>query len=521
MKVATDSQIQNLDRKAIQDFGIPGIVLMENAGAGTVRALYDHFPDIRSRKVAIIAGPGNNGGDGFVIGRHLINRGVDVTALLVTAKEKVRGDARINLELYQKLRPIHEVHRQEDLLPLREQLGREGLVIDAILGTGLKSAVSGFFRETIDFINSLSVPVVAVDIPSGIEASSGKILGAAIRAKLTATFGIPKIGLLMHPGRSHTGKIEVVDISIPDYLVQEENIRVQLIELSDLACILKQRSADTHKGQCGHLLILAGSPGKTGAAAMVSEAALRSGAGLITLGIPSSLNAIMETKLTEVMTEPLPETTAQTMSIESWTKIQELMEGKKAVALGPGISTEPETMQVVNRIICNSPIPLIIDADGINALAENCALLKEASAPVLLTPHPGEMARLMKSSVQHIQEDRIGIAGRFATEHGVYLVLKGAQTIIADPGGEVYINPTGNPGLASGGTGDVLTGMIAGFVAQGYSLSEASRVGVYLHGYIADLLAEETGEIGLTATDLLARIPVTLKAVMFANGIAR
>jgi NAD(P)H-hydrate epimerase len=365
------------------------------------------------------------------------------------------------------------------------------------------------------------VPVVAVDIPSGIEASSGKILDAAICADLTVTFGLPKVGLLIHPGRSYTGKLEIVDISIPDFLVQEEHIFVELIEQSDVSRILRPRSVDAHKGNHGHLLILAGSRGKTGAAAMAAEAALRSGAGLITLGIPSSLNAIMEAKLTEVMTEPLEETTAQTMSVGSWPRIQELMEGKKAVALGPGISAEPETIKLVQHIVSNSSIPLIIDADGINALAENCALLKDASAPIVITPHPGEMARLLKSSVQSIQEDRIGIAERFAAEYGLYVVLKGSQTIIAEPGGDVCINPTGNPGLASGGTGDVLTGMIAGFAAQGYSLADACRVGVYLHGHIADVLAEETGEIGLTATDLLAEIPVTLKELMLANGIAR
>jgi NAD(P)H-hydrate epimerase len=358
-----------------------------------------------------------------------------------------------------------------------------------------------------------------VDIPSGIDASSGKVLGTAIRAILTVTFGLPKIGLMIHPGCAHTGKLEIVDISIPNYLVEEENIRVHLVERVDVARILKPRSPDAHKGHHGHLLVLAGSPGKTGAAAMASQAALRAGAGLITLGIPSSLNAVMEAKLTEVMTEPLPESTAGSMSMESWPKIQGLLEGKKAVALGPGISTNPETKDLIHRIIISSSAPLVIDADGITALAEDCALLKKATAPMILTPHPGEMARLLEASVQEVQDDRIGVAQGFAVKHGIYLVLKGAQTVIAEPDGDLYINSTGNSGLASGGTGDVLTGMIAGFVSQGYSLGEASRLGVYLHGYIADSIAAEQGEIGLTATDLLARIPVTLKTVMGSNAI--
>jgi NAD(P)H-hydrate epimerase len=254
---------------------------------------------------------------------------------------------------------------------------------------------------------------------------------------------------------------------------------------------------------------------------MASEAGLRTGAGLITLGIPSSLNAVMEAKLTEVMTEPLPENAAGTMSMESWPKIQALLEGKKAVALGPGISTNPETKDLIHRIIISSSAPLVIDADGITALAEDCALLKKATAPMVLTPHPGEMARLLEASVQEVQDDRIGVAQGFAVEHGIHLVLKGAQTVIAEPDGDLYINSTGNAGLASGGTGDVLTGMIAGFVSQGNSLGEACRLGVYLHGYIADSVAAEQGEIGLTATDLLTRIPVALKTVMGSNEIGR
>ncbi len=519
MKVATASQMQNLDRRAINDFGIPGIVLMENAGRGTVDAIYRHFPDIGSKKVIIFAGRGNNGGDGFVIGRHLINRGIEVNVFLLTNKEKVSGDARINLELYQKMGSLYELKSEEDLFNFKNLISQGGLIVDAILGTGLKSEVSGLYREVIHYINSLPIPVVAVDIPSGIDANTGKVLGIAIRADLTVTFGLPKIGLVIHPGLSLVGNLEVVDISIPDYLVEQEDIKVELLELKELAQLLKPRPENTHKGHYGHLLIVAGSVGKTGAAAMSSEAALYTGAGLITLAIPSSLNPIMEVKLTEVMTEPLPETSSQTLSVKSWPRIQELMEGKRAIALGPGISTHPETVEVVSHIVRESPVPMIIDADGINALAKEPALLKEAKSPVVLTPHPGEMARLLKTSIQSIQEDRIEVAKRFAQENGVYLVLKGARTVIAEPDGKVYINPTGNPGLASGGTGDVLTGMIAGFAVQGYSLSEACRLGVYLHGYIADIVAKETGEMGLTATDILTGIPLTLKEVMSLNEI--
>lgn len=510
MKVATASQMQNLDRRAIQEFGIPGVVLMENAGRATVEAMGRHFPDLGARKVIVFAGPGNNGGDGFVIGRHLLNRGVEVTALLLSAREKVSGDARTNLELYEKLRPLHEVHDFETLARYEEEISRAGLLVDAILGTGLKSEVTGFYREVISLLNRRPTPVVAVDIPSGLDATTGKVLGVAVEAELTVTFGLPKLGLVLTPGSDLTGTLEVADISIPRFLVEEEQIKVELLEAQELFSLLKPRRSDSHKGHYGHVLVIAGSVGKTGAAVMTSESALRIGAGLVTAAIPASLNPIMEVKLTEVMTEPLPETDAQSLSSSAWTRIQQLMEGKKVIALGPGISTHPETVALARQIVAGSTVPLVIDADGVNALAEEPHLLKEARVPVVLTPHPGEMARMVKCSIAEVQANRLETAQEFARRHQVVVVLKGARTIIADPEGHTFINPTGNPGLASGGTGDVLTGMIAGLASQGHSLMDASRLGVYLHGLIADRVAVTTGEMGLSAMDLVAGIARTL-----------
>jgi len=518
MKVVSAFQMKNLDRRAIEEFGIPGIVLMENAGRATIEVIDKYFPAMSMRKIIIIAGSGNNGGDGFVIGRHLLNRGVEVEAFLLGNKTKVSGHAKVNLELYQKMRPVQELHRQEDLMKFQTQRGDADLVIDAILGTGVNTDVRGLYRDIIDYINALPTPVVSVDIPSGIDASTGKIMGTAIYADLTVTFGLPKVGLLIHPGLDRVGILEVADISIPHYLVQEENIQVELLEAHELFPLLKQRDSNSHKGNYGHVLIIAGSVGKTGAAALSSDAALKIGAGLVTLGVPASLNPVMEVKLTEVMTEPLAETASQTLSTKSLPRIQELMEGKKVLALGPGISTHPETIAVVQHIIRNSGIPLIVDADGINALGQKPSVLQEAQCPIVLTPHPGEMSRLTGTSIEEVQDDRIGVAKKFAQEYGVVLVLKGARTIIAEPNGNIYINSTGNPGMASGGTGDVLTGMITGLVAQGYTISEASRLGVFLHGYIADEITAQRGEMGLTATDIINRIPLTLKEVMSENG---
>jgi len=518
MKVVSASQMRNLDQRAINEFGIPSIILMENAGRAAVDVIEKYFPKTKLKRVGIFAGAGNNGGDGLVIGRHLINRGVEVIAFLLNPKEKIKGDARINLELYEKLGPIDEVQSKEELFKFHSKIARCDLIVDAIFGTGLTSEIKGFYREVIEYINSLPIPVLSVDIPSGVDATTGKILGVAVQADFTVTFGLPKIGLVIYPGLNYVGILEVADISIPRYLVEEENISVELLEVEDIVSLLRPRDPNSHKGSYGHLLVIAGSVGKTGAAFMTSEAALKIGAGLVTLGIPTSLNPILEIKLTEVMTEPLPETPAQTLSLNSIPRIEELMEGKKALALGPGISTHPETISVVHHLIQTSSIPLIIDADGINAVAKNPAILKKAKSPLLLTPHPGEMARLIQTSVKEVQEDRIGVAKRFAQENGVVLVLKGARTVIAEPKGNIYINPTGNPNLASGGTGDVLTGMIAGLVSQGYSLSEASRLGVFLHGYIADELKEELGEIGMVATDIITRIPLTLKKLLFEYG---
>jgi len=519
MKVVSALQMKNLDRRAIEEFGIPGIVLMENAGRGTIEVIDKYFPAMSMKKIIVIAGSGNNGGDGFVIGRHLLNRGVEVEAFLLGHKAKVSGDAKVNMVLYQKLRPVKELHRQEDLMKFQTQIGDADLIIDAILGTGVNTEVRGLYRDIIDYINSLPTPVVSVDIPSGIDASTGKILGTAIYADLTVTFGLPKIGLLIHPGLDRVGILEVADISIPPYLVQEENIQVELLEAHKLFPLLKQRDSNSHKGNYGHVLIIAGSVGKTGAAAMSSDAALRIGAGLVTLGIPASLNPVMEVKLTEVMTEPLAETDSQTLSTKSLPRIQELIEGKEVLALGPGISTHSETIAIVQHIIRNSRTSLIVDADGINALGKKPSVLHEAQCPIILTPHPGEMARITGTSIKEVQDDRIGVAKKFAQEYGVVLVLKGARTIIAEPNGNVYINCTGNPGMASGGIGDVLTGMIAGLVAQGYTISEASRLGVFLHGYIADEITDQRGEVGLTATDIINRIPLSLKEVMSENGV--
>ncbi|MDO9124434.1 MAG: NAD(P)H-hydrate epimerase, partial [Deltaproteobacteria bacterium] len=364
MKVATAEQMQELDRKAIETYRIPGIILMENAGRGATEAILTSFPDLRKKRVVIIAGKGNNGGDGFVIARHLMNRGIPVKVILLTDPKSLRGDAETNhYILYRMKGEIIPVPSSKDYQKVKRDVEKADLLIDAIFGTGLDAEVRGYYREVIDHLNTLHKPIVAIDIPSGLNANTGKPLGAAIRATLTVTFGLPKVGLLISPGTDYAGTLKVIDIGIPKNLVEEEKIQSHLLEEEEIRPFLSTpRPPDTHKGDYGHLLVIAGSVGKTGAAAMVCEAALRMGAGLVTLAIPKSLNAIMEMKLTEVMTEPMPETPKQTLSLRAFNSILRLCENKKAVVIGPGLGTFKETQLLIHKLIKTIALPIIIDA---------------------------------------------------------------------------------------------------------------------------------------------------------------
>jgi NAD(P)H-hydrate epimerase len=513
MKVATAEQMQELDRKAIETYRIPGIVLMENAGRGATEAILNAFPDIRNMNVAIIAGKGNNGGDGFVIARYLLNQGVSVKVFLLADPKAPRGDAETNLHILTRMKgEVISVPSSKDFQKMKKDCEKFDLLIDAIFGTGLDAEVRGYYREAINHLNTLQKPIVAIDIPSGLDADTGKPLGTAIRASLTITFGLPKAGLLISPGLDYVGELKVIDISFPRNLIEEEKIQTHLLEEGEIRRWLSiPRYGDTHKGDYGHLLVLAGSVGKTGAAAMTCEAALKMGAGLVTLGIPKSLNSIMEVKLTEVMTQPLPETPQQTLSLRGLNAILRLCENKKGVVIGPGIGRVKETQSLILKLVKTLNLPIIIDADGLTALATQPKIFPPTNRSLILTPHPGEMATLTRSTVKEIQGDRIGVSRNFSKSHHVYLVLKGHRTVIATPQGEVFINPTGNPGMASGGTGDVLTGMIGGLICQGLGILTSLQIAVYLHGLAGDRVASEKGEKSLVATDIIEKIPDLLQ----------
>jgi ADP-dependent NAD(P)H-hydrate dehydratase / NAD(P)H-hydrate epimerase len=516
MFLVTANQIQDMDKKTIESFGIPGLVLMESAGRGAFDVLLKKFIDIQTKKIAVLAGRGNNGGDGFVIARYLMEKGIHVTIFLLSLKQKVTGDAKINMSLAQKLCDrshtcsIIEIPDGDTFKEQKGSILLHDLFIDAILGTGLNSKVRGFFKDAIELINSSPKPVFSVDIPSGLNSDTGQALGVAVKADATATFAFAKAGHILYPGNIYTGDLDVIDIGIPQFIAKEQGINLFLIEKKDIAACFGPRKFLSHKGSYGHLLVIAGSRGKTGAASLCANSAMRCGTGLVTLGIAKSLNKSIEPQVIEPMTHPLPEKTRGFLSDNCLDEILRLLKDKQALALGPGLGTKKATADLVHKLIETSTVPLIIDADAINCIAQNIEVLKKKKASIILTPHPGEMARLCNLTPKDIQANRLGISSEFAKTHDIILVLKGAQTIISLPDGRSFICPAGNPGMASGGMGDVLTGIIAGLCAQGFSPENASLAGVFIHGMCADRLARDMGAFGFVATDMIQIIPKTI-----------
>jgi len=511
MYLVTAAEMQQMDGETIQSFGIPGRVLMENAGRGATRVLFEKFPAVRDKRLAVLAGRGNNGGDGFVVARYAAQRGLRVVVYLLTRADRVTGDARANLDLLPPLDvPVVEIPDAQSLADRKTAMAHADIWVDAVFGTGLNSDIRGHYRDAIDLVNSFRRPVLAVDIPSGINADNGRICGTCLRADATATFAFPKIGQVVFPGKHYTGSLEVIDIGIPPHIADATSPRQRLTTPATVTRGLVRRAPDAHKGDTGHLLVIAGSTGKTGAAVMTCEAAMRTGAGLVSLGAPAGLNTVLETMLVEVMTTPLSETETGALSQKAGNQIEGLLQGKRCLAIGPGLGTDADTGRLVHRLLAGCDIPLVIDADGLNLVAGRTGLLEKLKAPAVLTPHPGEMARLTGMSTADVQRDRVACARNFAAATGTIVVLKGAATVIAAPGGKVHVNPTGNPGMASGGMGDVLTGIIAGLITQGYAPEMSAVAGVYLHGAAADALAASGTPVGYLASELLDQVPEQL-----------
>jgi len=495
MKILTAEQMKRIDRRATERFGIPSIVLMENAATAVVDAIFGHYP--ACDRVAVICGVGANGGDGFAVARHLENRGVVPVILIAGDRAKYAGDALTNLTICERLGiPMYDVGASVD-----EALAHAAdadVIVDAIFGTGLNRAPEGIYAELIREIAELRLPVVAVDLPSGANASSPVPFEPCLNAEVTVTFAAPKLCHVFEPAASYCGEVIVADISLPEAAIEDENVTLALITPRDLQPLVAPRLSSTHKGTYGHLAVIAGSPGRGGAAVMCARGAIRTGAGLVT-----------------VMTDAETAKLVHAGSIESMTysgdDLATFLDKKSSVLIGPGLADDDASYARVRDLIASIELPMIIDASALNAFASRANELNPHKRPRVITPHPGELSRLLGRMTKDINDDRIGAAREAARITNCVAVLKGFQTLIADPEGQVRVNPTGNPGMASGGMGDVLAGIIGALLAREVDPFEAACCGVYLHGLAGDILKDELGDTGLAATDLAERVPLAIQ----------
>ncbi len=517
MKVLSPQRMASCDEYAIKTWGIPSAVLMENAGRSTYRLMKERYL-AGGEHIMVVCGRGNNGGDGFVIARYALIDGFKVRAYLVAKKKDLKGDAALNMGLFSSLGG--EIIECADKPKVIKEGAKDAhIIVDAIFGTGLSKPVSGAEKVIIDEINHSARPVIAVDIPSGIDGATGSPLGAAVRASHTFTYAYPKLGQVLYPGADHTGGLTVIDISIPPFVEKKVGFDGQIVDGEMLRGFLKKRPPWSHKGTFGHTVVIAGSPGKTGAAHMASLAALKIGAGLVTLITPETLNPILEAKTTEVMTYPVKDDGKGFFTLRSFDGIASFVEDKDIVIMGPGLSSSEGTMKLARKIYQEIDKTFVIDADGINAFAGHMAIFKKAKRATVLTPHPGELARLIGKTPKEVNDSRMETGGAFASQWKANLLLKGAGSILFTTDGQMFINPTGNPSLAKGGSGDILTGFIGGLASQGYSLAEATLLGAYLHGYMADTWVEGHSDMDLLALDLLTGLGDAIEEIR--NGTDR
>ncbi|MBI4744364.1 MAG: NAD(P)H-hydrate dehydratase [Actinobacteria bacterium] len=519
MQVVTSKEMEQIELASVSQLGISIYDLMEKAGKAVADAVIQKFTDVKNKQIVIVSGKGNNGGDGFVAGRILAKSKAKVNFFLLSSQDELKGEAALAFNSLGDLSSKCQVLTPENFESFKNKVSQADIIIDAIFGFGFKGAVKDFIADVIDVTNDSNAFLVSVDIPSGVEADSGHIHSVCVRADETITFGLSKIGLLLYPGAEHTGKLTVADIGFPPEAISSVDIKAEVIEGKDIKRILPERPPDIHKKKCGQVLVIAGSIGMTGAAVLTAESALRSGAGIVMLGVPKSLNSIFEQKLTEVMTIPLDETFNHALGIEAFDQIVELSGSFDVVVIGPGLSLDPSTVLLVRRLIKEINLPIVLDADGLNAMVGEEKKFAKRLAPTIITPHPGELSRLLKTTSDEIQQDRITFVKQAAKEWNVVVVLKGAHTIIGSPDGEIKINITGNSGMATAGTGDVLTGLIGGFLAQKLSPLNASVLGTYLHGLAGDIGVEKTTEYCLVASDLIKYLPKAIKAVRRKNWV--
>lgn len=507
MFVVTAAEMRELDRLTIEKYGVSSLELMEQAGKGVVDVILAKFERVAKRGVLVVIGKGNNGGDGLVIARLLRKAKIPCEVVGLAPGKELSPDAQANLKKYLAAKGVFTALSQGQLDDLTRRLKGKAMLVDALLGTGLSQPVKGFYGEVIELMNASGLPIVAVDTPSGLDADRGHPLGSTIKAEVTVTLGLPKVGQLVYPGAVHVGELVVADIGIRPEAVREVAPQIELLDARDLRWVVPRRAPDAHKGTNGHLLVIAGSRGKTGAAMLACRGAMRVGAGLVTLAAPAGLNDILAGALLETMTEALGEANAETLPPLRDADWGRLVERKDVVLFGPGVGVHPGAQAALDWLLERNELPWVIDADGLNNLAENTSRLRQARTPPVLTPHPGEMARLMGADTGAVNADRVGMARRFAREHRCHLVLKGARTVVATPAGRAFINPTGNSGMATAGMGDVLAGVIAGLLAQRLSCEDAMRLGVFLHGWVGDRVARARGAVGLIASDIIEELP--------------
>lgn len=507
MRVLTSQQMREADRRTIEDVGMPSVVLMENAGRQVVAAIESAFESLESRRVSVVCGRGNNGGDGFVVARTLLERGVDVGVYLVGRSDEVRGDARVYLDVLRNLGvdvidvgdpAAWELHGRDVL--------SADILVDALFGTGLTAPLSGLVETIVEDINGSPCPVVSIDLPSGLSADRWDVPGPAIDAAITVTLGAPKLPLVLPPAEALTGNLVIAEIGIPMAVIEEvDGPWVELLTKEAMRALVEPRAPDSHKGDYGRVLIVAGSTGKAGAAALAATAALRSGAGLVTVATPISCLPTVAALRPELMTLPLAETDAGAIAVEAVDQV--LSVHADIIAVGPGVGTAQTTRAFVHALLGRAGVPIVLDADALNAFAGDAdRLVGRDGVDVVITPHPGEMARLTGLSIDEVQANRLEVARDFATTHRVHVVLKGHRTIVATPEGKASINLTGNPGMATAGAGDVLGGMIAGWFGQLLDAEAAARLAVYLHGLAGDLAEADEGEVAMVAGDIIDRL---------------
>jgi hydroxyethylthiazole kinase-like uncharacterized protein yjeF len=502
----TAAQMRAIDGAIIDKLGLPGLVLMENAGRGVAALIAAERPKLSGLPVRIVCGAGQNGGDGFVIARHLLGRGAEVQVLLALPPDKITGDALVNLRVLRALAPdgVVDLSAEAQPGPWQSRLAGAAVVVDALFGTGLRSQVTGVPAIAVAAMNATNALRVAVDIPSGLDADTAEIHGSAVQAHITATMGARKLGLVLD-AEAPVGRVEVVDLGVAPASVlssaQGQGPLCHWLEAEAVAKLLPLRSPSSHKGSAGHLLVIAGSAGKTGAALLAGRGGLRAGAGLVTIASTAAGQAALDAKVLAEMTACYSE--GDGPGTDSFARIVDLAGRMKAAVLGPGIPLGDEMTGLVRRLVAELPLPLVVDADGLNLLGpEGASLAAQAPAPRIFTPHPGEMARLCNCSVTDVQEERLGSARQLAAVTHALVVLKGARTIIAAPDGTAYVNPTANPALATAGSGDVLAGAIGALLAQGLAANDAAIAGVFVHGMAAEEATRALGGSHLMASDL-------------------